>query len=961
MNYKEGVQENLEQKRKNKFTDVISSRTIILLVIMGIFFGILIYRVFDLQIVKGSYYLENFSLKTTKTISIPSARGNIYDRNGELLAYNELAYSVTMQDILESSKTKNNDLNETVFRLIKMIEKNGDSIINDFNIILNSKGNYEFILSGAPLLRFLADVYEESYVTDLTYEQQTATAEEVIYYLASRFGIGTYETINEEKVFIIDDSYTDKELLQILTIRYAMSANSYQKYIATVIATEISEKTVAILMENEPILPGVSIQEDTLRKYVDGTYFSHIIGYTGRISSSELNSLSLEDPKYSMNDRIGKAGIEKVMELELQGQKGTKEVVVDNLGKSIEVMDYTEPIAGNDIYLTIDKNLQIATYDLIEKQIAGILLTKIVNQRDFSLKENETSGNIKIPITDVYFALIDNSIINISAFSDTNASETEQAVLQSFLSEKNSVFNKLKDEIETRNTVYNKLTQEYQVYESYIVNMLFDNGVLLKDKISSDDATYINWKVDETISLRDFLYYAISENWIDVSTLDLDSQYSNSEEIFASIGRYIFNNLEDNTDFHKKIYKYMLKQGTISGKQICMLLWDQDIITIEPELIENLVNGNISAYDFMIDRIRELDITPAQLALDPCSGSCVVTDVNNGDALALVTYPSYDNNRLANTVDAAYYAEISSDLSNPLWDYATQQKTAPGSTYKMVTASAGLEEGVITPSTIITCLGTFDKLTSLYKCWISPGTHGPLTVKGAIEHSCNYFFYEVGYRLSQDTNGYNGEVGINTLKKYADLYGLTDTSGIEIMESTPEISSKYPVLSAIGQGNNNFTTVGLARYVTTVANRGTCYNLTLLDKMTDGNGNLLVNYNATIRNTIDFKESTWDNIQEGMRLVVESKSYYNNLSIPVSGKTGTAQESETRANHSLFVGYAPSDNPEIAVATRIAYGYSSDYAAEATRNVIMQYFKIPMESIEQGTAIMPESQGTGRD
>ena len=277
----------------------------------------------------------------------------------------------------------------------------------------------------------------------------------------------------------------------------------------------------------------------------------------------------------------------------------------------------------------------------------------------------------------------------------------------------------------------------------------------------------------------------------------------------------------------------MIQENTLTGKQVCLLLWEQNLLDIDSAEIEKLKAGTILPYNFMLQRIENLDITPAQLALDPCSGSCVVTDVNNGEVLAMVSYPSYDNNLLANSIDADYYSDLQNDLSLPLWDYATQQLTAPGSTFKMVSATAALEEGVINTSETVTCTGVFEKVTTPFKCWQISG-HGPLNVTGAIEHSCNFFFYEMGYRLSIDETGtYNNSLGLDRLAKYAQMYGLTDPSGVEVVESTPHVSDKDAVPSAIGQGTNNFTTVGLARYVTTVANSGTCYNLSLLDKLTD--------------------------------------------------------------------------------------------------------------------------------
>ena len=199
---------------------------------------------------------------------------------------------------------------------------------------------------------------------------------------------------------------------------------------------------------------------------------------------------------------------------------------------------------------------------------------------------------------------------------------------------------------------------------------------------------------------------------------------------------------------------------------------------------------------------------------------------------------------------------------------------------------------------------------------------------------------------------YDSKVGLATLAKYADMYGLSETSGVEIEEYSPKISDTDPVRSAIGQGTNNFTTAQLARYVTTIANRGTCYNLTLISKVTDSNNHLLYENDATVRNTIEeITDSEWNAIQLGMKRVVEGKAYFNELDVTAAGKTGTAQESKSRANHALFVCFAPYEKPEIAIATRIAFGYSSDYAAQTTKDALAFYYgKDDDEDILTGTA-----------
>ena len=281
------------------------------------------------------------------------------------------------------------------------------------------------------------------------------------------------------------------------------------------------------------------------------------------------------------------------------------------------------------------------------------------------------------------------------------------------------------------------------MYESNIVTLLNRNGVILSELVDATDETQIAWATDEVISLNEYLKYCIAQNWIDVSKLELDDKYSDSAEIYDKLVDYITAMIDKNTEFQKRFYKYMLLSDVINGKQVCMILCEQRPVEIPPEDEAALYAGKLTAYNFMKNRIDNLDITPAQLALDPCNASCVITDVNTGDVLAMVSYPGYDNNKMANSIDAEYYARLTTDKSNPQYNFATQYKAAPGSTFKMVTATAGLMENVITLNGKVNCIGTFTEITPSPRCWRRSG-HGNETVTTAIRDSCNYFFYNVG-------------------------------------------------------------------------------------------------------------------------------------------------------------------------------------------------------------------------
>ncbi len=933
---------------------ILTSRITVLVIVFCFLCGCLIYRCFDLQIVHGEEYLNDFVLQTEKTRDIASTRGNIYDCNGNVLAYNELAYSVKIEDVYESNRSKNKKLNATIYKVIKMIEKNGDNVITDFKIVINEDGEFEYSVEGTSLLRFLADVYGHTTIDKLEEEQKNITATELMEHMSratgTGFAIGDYEVEGDSDTdFIPGKGYSKEDWLKMVTIRYAMHLTSYRKYVGTTVATNVSEETVAVIMENSEELDGVTIVEDTVRRYVDSKYFAHVLGYTGKISATELTELNEtvvanggEADTYDINDIVGKSGIEAYLETTLQGTKGYETVVVDNTGKVNSIIERVEAQSGQDAYLTIDKDLTIATYNILEQKLAGLVSTKIINAKEYNTTSSSGSADIKIPIYDVYFAIIDNGIVDIKHFDDEDAGEVEKYVYNQHLNYKESVYEKLRYELTEGKTPYEKLSKEYQVYQSNIVSLLKNQGIIMTEAIDENDETQIAWAKEEVISLHEYLKYCIAQNWIDVSKLNLDDKYSDSTEIYDKLLDYIISMVDRNTEFQKRFYKYMLLNDVINGKDVCKLLCEQNACEVSVEDEEALYSNRMTAYQFIKNRIDGLDITPGQLALDPCNASVVVTDVNTGAVLAMVSYPGYDNNKMANSIDAEYYAKLNADKAKPQYNFATQYKGAPGSTFKMVSATAGLMEGVIDLYDQIDCEGTYTNITPSPRCWRVIG-HGNENVVTAIRDSCNFFFYDVGYRLSTRTGVYNEDVGLNTLYEYADMFGLTEKSGVEITEETPDLSNIDPVRSAIGQGTNSFTTVGLARYITAVANSGTCYNLTLLDKITDSEGNTLEEFEPDVRNTIELPNEYWNAIHSGMRKVVENKSYFSDLAVNVAGKTGTAEQTKSRPNHALFVCYAPYENPEISVTTRIPFGYSSDYAAQATREIIKYHYGLAEE------------------
>ncbi len=166
-----------------------------------------------------------------------------------------------------------------------------------------------------------------------------------------------------------------------------------------------------------------------------------------------------QDSSYTLNDTVGKAGIEQVMELQLQGKKGSETIYVDNLGKIIETTDVVESQSGNNLYLSIDSDLQMAIYSILEQKIAGIIALKMRNVMNYDASSVSSAGNLIIPIDDVYYALFNNSVIDITHFTSDNADVTEREVYQIFLNKQQNVLNEIKDELQNKKTPYDQLSK----------------------------------------------------------------------------------------------------------------------------------------------------------------------------------------------------------------------------------------------------------------------------------------------------------------------------------------------------------------------------------------------------------------------------------------------------------------------------------------------------------------------
>lgn len=928
------------------------SRIFPLILVFAILVGVLINRLFGLQIINGESYVKDLSSSIQKDMSVAATRGRIFDKNGVLLAYNDLAYAVRISDSgkYNNNAEKNEKLNASIDKTLDIIEAKGDTYSNDFPIVYED-GQYVFNIKDNELLRFLRDIYGKRSISELSDEERNVTAQELFRQLCEKYEVVVASDSSKNQATVLSSTvsflksqgymveaagFSVDHALMIVNLRRYMSANSYNRYISFTIANEVSDETVAAILESSDDLTGVTVEEQYIRRYVDSVYCSQILGYIGTVSTSELETLG---DKYDSNDTVGKSGIEKSMESVLSGTKGERQVYVDTVGRITEVLGETDPETGNDVYLTIDINLQKNLYNAIEDRLVQILLTYMTSgDTKYSYTSNGSVDTVYILAKEVYFALIDNNIVSIKHIAE-QSTDTEAQVYSAFLSKQDSTMDWIRSELADGDTPYGKLSEEQQLYIWYVYTSLKDRGVFNTSNVDTTDDVYKDWTQADGTSLKELLTHGIAKNWINLNVFSTE-QYTSLQESYDALLDYIDGYLREDTSFYKKMYKYMINSGSISGRQVCMLLYEQGVLDMNSEnsRYSALAAGSLGAYDFMTYAISNKIITPAQLALEPCSASAVVTNPKNGDIIAMVSYPSYDNNKLSGSVDAKYFNSLINDKASPMLNRATQSFTAPGSTYKPCTTIAGMDTGIISSGTTFYCSGSFDKVTPSPKCWRLSG-HGGEVAATAIRDSCNVFFYNVGYNLACSKNGnYNSTYGTTILQKYSDLLGLSTKAGVEIEESEPMASNTNSVASAIGQGNHKYSTLNLARYVTTIATSGTCYNLTLVDKITDSDGNLIEDNHADVDHQVELSSNIWSTVHEGMMLAGNSYSTIAKLGLKIAAKSGTAQENTNEPDHSLLVTYSPYDDPQICVSVCIQHGYSSTTSMDLTADVYKIYY-----------------------
>ena len=459
-----------------------------------------------------------------------------------------------------------------------------------------------------------------------------------------------------------------------------------------------------------------------------------------------------------------------------------------------------------------------------------------------------------------------------------------------------------------------------------------------------------------------------------------EEEYNEKKDTYDrndTIGRtgieYLFENYLKGKDGEKQVD--MSVDGTVTGEYISKnaVAGSDVVLTID----SNLQQTAETALENCINKIRNGGFSERY---DATGGAAVVMSVKTGEVLASASNPTYEPEWFVGGISSDRWNSLVNNKAKPLLNKTIQATYEPGSIFKMVTAIAGLETGAITTKEKINDTGIYKIGNQQYKCWYYTSYHrghGYLNVNQALQKSCNYFFYETGLRM-----------GIDNLSKYALHFGLGKKTGIELpSESAGTVASKETkqnsnredknwyqgdtAISSIGQGDNNYTPMQIARYISAIANGGTVVNPTIIKTILNSDGTEISkeeirNYTNevlgidTTDDGIQISQESMNVAREGMRMAASEAggtayNVFKNFKVEVAGKTGSAEAGPNNETvHAWFVCFAPYENPEVAVVVMIENGGHGNYAAEVARDILAQYFgENETTEINESTTAIP--------
>lgn len=460
---------------------------------------------------------------------------------------------------------------------------------------------------------------------------------------------------------------------------------------------------------------------------------------------------------------------------------------------------------------------------------------------------------------------------------------------------------------------------------------------------------------------------------IEESELKGNEDVYNQNDIIGKDGiEYVFEKYLKGTDGVKQID--MAVDGTITAEYVAQeAVSGSDVILTVDSRLQQVTEQALA------NNIQKIASGGFGSGYNADAGAAVVINIKTGEILAMASYPDYDPSAFVNGISTNLWNYYINGDTKPLENKAIAAMYSPGSTFKMVTAIAGLETRAITTTETINDTGVFSKYNSNWKCWIYESYHtghGRLNVSDAIKKSCNYFFYTVGDRI-----------GIDNLSKYAYYLGLGHKTGVELKGEIDGVLSSTKIAeqenrtwnpgetisSAIGQSYNTFTPIQMAKYIATLVNGGKKIDVSIVKSIINADGSEVPReeYESYVSEKLGLSNDTTENMEfnsenvkailEGMKDVTSESggtaySTFKNFNITVGGKTGSAETGVSGKTNAWFVGFAPYDDPEIGIVVFVRNGGHGSYTAEVARDIIAQYFGMNTTEVTEDTTAIPSIQ-----
>lgn len=380
----------------SKFIKFITSRLFILALGFFTIFCILGVHLFKLQVIEGEYHQSKVNTNVLRELPISAPRGTIYDRYGKPLAVNKNAMSIKLDPSID---VENRD--EVLLNLVKLLEKNNEKMIDE--LPLSAEKPFEFQTTENEEIRWKEEVFGKER-SQLTKKQLEMNGDDFFQELRNFFDI--------------DPELSDKDARKVLSLKYSLYQKRYRKYQPITVATDIKDKTIAEIEENYDKYPGFYIDVEAVRYYPEGELVSHIIGYTGKITQEQYESL--KDQGYNQDDIVGRIGIEREMELYLRGKDGSTSVEVDPLGQRKQVHKVENPIPGGKIFLTLDLSLQKKVEEILVNKLTNIILSRI--------ERSPSKTEPPIYIQDLLAGLVSTNTISTEAILKAPADTAQKAI-----------------------------------------------------------------------------------------------------------------------------------------------------------------------------------------------------------------------------------------------------------------------------------------------------------------------------------------------------------------------------------------------------------------------------------------------------------------------------------------------------------------------------------------------------